>query len=84
MPVVPLMGVCAASLSFRLTEDNRVADVLFGGGCAGNAEAVCRLTEGMPAELVIEKLSGIMCGNKYTSCPDQLARAIKNELERKA
>lgn len=81
MPVVPLMGVCPSCLGFELTPDNRVTQVRFAGGCPGNLEAVSRLIEGMPAEDVITKLNGILCGNKPTSCPDQLARALRHALD---
>ena len=54
--------------------------IRFAGGCPGNLEAVARLAEGLPAEAVISRLEGIQCGSKPTSCPDQLARALKREL----
>lgn len=83
MPVFPLMGVCPSCLGFELTPDNRVTQVRFSGGCPGNLEAISRLVEGLPAEEVIAKLSGITCGKKPTSCPDQLSRALRQALDGK-
>ena len=80
MPIVPLTGVCSSSLQYSVV-DGRVTGVRFAGGCPGNLEAVSRLVEGLPAEEVIAKLGGIRCGSKPTSCPDQLARALRRELE---
>lgn len=68
-------GVCAKQISFSI-DDGVLHDVRFAGGCPGNLEGLSRLLEGMPVETVIEKFSGITCGNKPTSCPDQLARLL--------
>lgn len=68
-------GVCAKQISFSI-EDGLLHDVRFAGGCPGNLEGISRLLEGMPVEAVIEKFSGITCGNKPTSCPDQLAKIL--------
>lgn len=72
-------GVCARSLSFDI-EDGIVKNVKFVGGCSGNTQGVAKLAEGMKAEELVERLSGIRCGFKSTSCPDQLAKAIKATL----
>lgn len=80
MSILPLTGVCPSSLQYNVTEDGRVTGIRFAGGCPGNLEAVSRLVEGLPARDVIAKLEGIRCGSKPTSCPDQLARALKREL----
>ncbi len=80
MPIAPLMGVCSSSLQYHLTDDGRVTGIRFAGGCPGNLEAVSRLVEGLPAEEAVARLEGIRCGSKPTSCPDQLARALKREL----
>ena len=72
-------GVCARLVSFEL-EDGIVSDVKFVGGCSGNTQGVARLAEGMKAEELIEKLSGIRCGFKGTSCPDQLAKAVASKM----
>lgn len=75
MAIIPLMGVCSSALRYEITADGRVTGIHFAGGCPGNLEAVSRLVEGLPAEEVAKKLEGIRCGNKPTSCPDQLAWA---------
>lgn len=82
MAIAPLMGVCSSALQYDITDDGRVTGIRFAGGCPGNLEAVARLAEGLPAEAVISRLEGIQCGSKPTSCPDQLARALKRELGR--
>ena len=73
-------GVCSKEIQFEITEDNKVKDVAFVGGCSGNTQGVARLVEGMRAEDAIQKIQGIRCGYKATSCPDQLARALKSAL----
>ena len=70
-------GICPKSIKFDIDGDI-VKNVKFIGGCPGNLQALSRLVEGMPVGKVVEKLSGIRCGNKVTSCPDQLAIALKN------
>jgi uncharacterized protein (TIGR03905 family) len=72
-------GVCAAEISFELT-DGIVTQIEFTKGCNGNAKGISRLAEGMPAEELVARLSGITCSYKKTSCPDQLAKAIAREL----
>lgn len=74
-------GVCSRSISFDIV-DGRITNVCFDGGCAGNAKGVAALVEGMPAEEAIRRLSGITCGFKGTSCPDQLAKAIRQAMEK--
>ena len=69
-------GVCSRSITFDL-EDGIVKNVRFDGGCSGNSQGVAQLVEGMTAEEAIRRLSGIRCGFKSTSCPDQLATALK-------
>ena len=68
-------GVCARKTSFDL-EDDIVKNVPFSGGCSGNTQGLAKLAEGMTTDEIIEKLSGIRCGFKGTSCPDQLAKAV--------
>ena len=70
-------GTCSQRISFDL-EDNKIKNVNFIGGCHGNLQGIAALVEGMDAEEVIQKLSGIRCGWKNTSCPDQLALAIEH------
>ena len=69
-------GVCSTEIEFELDGDI-VRNVSFQGGCNGNLKAVSALVEGMTVDQVTERLSGITCGFKKTSCTDQLARALK-------
>jgi uncharacterized protein (TIGR03905 family) len=73
-------GVCASEINFEVEEKEGkkiVTDVKFTGGCNGNLQGISRLIKGMPVDEVIEKLQGLHCGFKATSCPDQLAEALK-------
>lgn len=72
-------GVCARGITFDIV-DGRLRNVRFEGGCSGNTQGVAALVEGMEAEEAIRRLSGIRCGFKPTSCPDQLATAIREAL----
>lgn len=72
-------GVCARGITFEL-EDGKVKNVRFNGGCNGNTKGVASLVDGMDAREAINKLEGITCGFKGTSCPDQLAKALKEAL----
>lgn len=69
-------GVCSREISFEV-ENNKLKNVKFVGGCAGNTQGVARLVEGMEVDEAIRRLDGIQCGPRPTSCPDQLARALK-------
>ena len=69
-------GTCAQMISFDL-EDNKLSNVQFYGGCNGNLKGIGSLVEGMDMDEVIARLEGIKCGMKQTSCPDQLAAALK-------
>ncbi len=71
----PNTGVCSSQVSFDLN-DGIVTNVKFTGGCNGNTQGVAKLAEGMPIDVLIERLQGIRCGMRPTSCPDQLARAL--------
>ena len=73
-------GTCAMKIDFEIV-DGKVYNVKFTGGCHGNLQGIGRLVDGMPAEQVIERLGGIRCGFKTTSCPDQLAKALTEALE---
>lgn len=73
-------GVCAKEIKFDIL-DGIVKNVKFNGGCPGNLQAISVLVEGMPAEEVIKKLKGITCGNKTTSCTDQLVNAILKQMK---
>ncbi|MBR5524938.1 MAG: TIGR03905 family TSCPD domain-containing protein [Clostridia bacterium] len=72
-------GVCSRNITFDIV-DGKVVNVHFDGGCNGNTQGIARLVEGMPAEEAVRRMEGITCGFKGTSCPDQLAQAIKQAL----
>lgn len=69
-------GTCSQKIFFEI-EENKVSNVQFLGGCNGNLQGIGSLVEGMDVDEVISKLEGIKCGMKKTSCPDQLAQALK-------
>lgn len=73
-------GTCSREIEFEL-ENGIVKNVSFLGGCNGNLKGVSALVEGQKAEDVIGRLEGIKCGFKSTSCPDQLATALKEALK---
>ena len=73
-------GTCAQQIKFEL-ENGIVKNVSFYGGCNGNLQGISKLVEGQKAGDVIEKLRGIKCGFKQTSCPDQLAAALTEALK---
>ncbi len=77
-------GVCSRSLTFEIDDDNTLHNVEFIGGCNGNLKGIAYLVEGMDVQEVIDKLGGINCGYKNTSCPDQLAEAIRACLNAEA
>lgn len=70
-------GVCSAKIEFEIV-DGKVDNVKFMGGCNGNTQGIAKLCQGRTKEEIIDCLSGIKCGFKNTSCPDQLAQALKN------
>ncbi len=72
-------GVCAKDIEFEL-EGDIVKSVKFNGGCNGNLKGIATLVEGLKVEDVIAKLEGLTCGIKETSCPDQLAKALRNAV----
>ena len=72
-------GTCSRKITFDL-EDGIVKNVNFEGGCNGNLKGISALVEGKEVEEVIKTVSGITCGFKSTSCPDQLARALHEAL----
>jgi len=69
-------GTCSQMITFDL-EDNKVKNVQFYGGCNGNLKGIAALVEGMDADEIIARVEGVKCGMKKTSCPDQLAQALK-------
>jgi uncharacterized protein (TIGR03905 family) len=80
MKTYKTQGVCAREIQYEV-ENGKVRNVKIIGGCAGNRQGIAKLVEGMDAEEVIKRLEGIDCRGKGTSCPDQLAKALKQELE---
>lgn len=73
-------GTCAQYINIAVDANNTIISVEFLGGCHGNTQGISRLVKGMKVEEVIEKLEGIRCGSKSTSCPDQLAQALKQMI----
>lgn len=69
-------GTCSQKIFFDV-EDGIIKNVQFLGGCNGNLQGISALVEGMPVDEVISRIEGIKCGMKPTSCPDQLAQALK-------
>lgn len=72
-------GTCSRQINLEI-ENGVINDVTFVGGCHGNLQGICALVKGMRADEVINRLEGIKCGVKLTSCPDQLARALKETV----
>ena len=73
-------GTCSRSIDFEV-ENGIVKNVRFHGGCDGNLKGISSIVDGMKVEDVIAKLEGIRCGFKSTSCPDQLAKALKATIK---
>ncbi len=70
-------GVCSRAIYIELDDDNTIRECQFEGGCSGNTQGICSLVKGMPVEEVIDRLEGLDCNGRGTSCPDQLAKALK-------
>ncbi len=73
-------GTCSSEIIVELNGDT-IESVKIIGGCDGNTKGICSLVQGMKADDVIDRLSGIKCGRKPTSCPDQLAKALLQAKE---
>ena len=76
-------GVCSSAVTFEV-EDHKLKNVNFVGGCSGNTAGIGRLVEGMDVADVMHRLEGPNCGVRPTSCPDQLAQALKEYLDEQA
>ncbi len=75
-------GTCSRMIEFEINPDGTVSSLKVTGGCHGNLQGIAALVEGMSASEAVRRLQGIRCGNKPTSCPDQLARAISQALSK--
>lgn len=74
-------GVCSRKMTVEL-DDGIIRNVRIEGGCSGNLQGISRLVIGMPAREAIQRMKGIRCGGKPSSCPDQLALALEQALEK--
>ncbi len=72
-------NTCSKQIDIDINDDNIIENVKFTGGCSGNTQGVAALVVGMSVEEAIRRLEGIKCGPRPTSCPDQLACALKQE-----
>ncbi len=75
-------GTCSREITFDI-EGNTVKNIKFIMGCSGNTQGISKLAEGMDADELVKRLEGIDCGGRGTSCPDQLAKAVKMAKENK-
>ncbi len=73
-------GTCSRSIEFEITDDGKIGNVVFNGGCHGNLQGIAALVKGMTPEEAISRLEGIDCRGKGTSCPDQFAKALRKAL----
>jgi len=72
-------GVCSQLMEFEI-EDGKLVNLTVTGGCSGNLRGISKLVKGMEVTEIIERLEGVRCGYKSTSCPDQIAQALKQCL----
>ncbi len=77
-------GVCSREMSVELNDQGVIENLEVVGGCSGNLQGISALVRGMSAQEAIERMKGIHCGAKSTSCPDQLARGLEQILAGKA
>jgi len=82
MNIYKTSGTCSSQIQFDVDE-NIINEVRFIGGCSGNTQGVAALVKGMNIDEAISRLEGIHCGHRPTSCPDQLARALKQYRDSK-
>ncbi|MDD3341409.1 MAG: TIGR03905 family TSCPD domain-containing protein [Bacilli bacterium] len=75
-------GVCSSQMTFEI-EGDKLSDICIEGGCSGNSKGICALIKGDNIDTIIHKLSGIPCRNRKTSCPDQIALALKLYKEKR-
>ena len=74
-------GTCSTLIEVDVNKDHTIENIAFTGGCNGNLNGICSLVRGMKAEDVIDRLAGVKCGFKNTSCPDQLSKALTLALK---
>ena len=75
-------GTCSRLMEITVNDEGVITNARIFGGCMGNTQGVCALAKGMKATEVKQRLKGILCGNKGTSCPDQLAKALEEMGEK--
>lgn len=75
-------NTCARQIDFDLTDDLKIKNLTFLGGCNGNLKAISKICEGMDAEKVMDIFKGNTCGTRQTSCADQLSSALKEALQK--
>ena len=75
-------GVCAQAMRVEVDDQGMIQKLEVVGGCSGNLQGIAALVRGMPAEEAIQRLKGIRCGFKDTSCPDQLARNLASAMHK--
>lgn len=76
----PNSGTCSKQTNFVLNDDHTIASMEVIGGCNGNLKGICSLLKGMKAQDAIGRMRGTTCGNRPTSCPDQIAQALEEAL----
>ena len=74
-------GVCCREMYVDISDDNTINEAVFLGGCSGNLQGIGQLVKGMAVEEAVERLKGIDCGGKGTSCPDQFAKGLVEYLK---
>ena len=74
-------GVCSSAISFEIDDAGKVHDVKFQGGCSGNTQGVASLVDGLTVTQIEDRLKGIQCGMRGTSCVDQLSHAVREAYE---
>ena len=77
-------GVCSQQMQVEVDDQGIIQELRVLGGCSGNLQGISKLVQGMKAEDAIARMSGIKCGYKATSCPDQLSKALKAALAEEA
>lgn len=73
-------GTCSRQISITLDDNGLIEEIVFFGGCHGNLQGIAALVKGMTPEFAIERLKGIRCRDKATSCPDQLSKALEQMI----